>query len=126
MWSFGREVYPDPALHTTGVVPRAKVLLDAGRQLTSTAPSQMSEAVAVNATTVPPGAAHSTTMLVGQAITGGSTSVTVTVKLQFWLLLAESEQRQFTGVIPLLKVEFEGGVQLTVTGPSQASAAVTL
>jgi hypothetical protein len=62
-------------------------------------------------------------MLAGQVITGFSVSLTVTVKVQVAVLPELSVAVQVTVVVPLGKVEPEGGLQTTVT-PGQLSAAV--
>ena len=54
---------------------------------------------------------------------GGCVSVTVTVKLQLAVLPEVSVAVQVTVVVPLEKVDPEGGLQLVVT-PEQLSAAV--
>jgi len=59
-------------------------------------------------------------MLAGQTITGGSVSLTVTVKLQVLVLPAASVAVQVTGVVPVPKLEPVGGLQLAVT-PGQLS-----
>jgi hypothetical protein len=56
---------------------------------------------------------------------GFSVSLTVTVKLQVAVLPDESVAVQVTVVVPLGKLEPEGGVQLVVT-PGQLSLAVVL
>ena len=61
-------------------------------------------------------------MLAGQTTTGGSVSLTVTVKLQVLVLPAASVAVQVTGVVPVPKLEPVGGLQLTVT-PGQLSLA---
>ena len=60
--------------------------------------------------------------MAGQTTTGGSVSLTITVKLQLLVLPAASVAVQVTGVVPVLKLEPVGGVQVTVT-PGQLSVA---
>jgi len=60
--------------------------------------------------------------LAGQTTTGDSVSLTVTVKEQLLVLPAASVAVQFTGVVPVPKLEPDGGLQLTVT-PGQLSLA---
>jgi hypothetical protein len=55
---------------------------------------------------------------------GGTLSVTVTVKLHSPVLLLVSLAEQFTVVTPFWKVDPDGGLQVTVRGPSQLSFAV--
>ena len=59
----------------------------------------------------------------GQLIVGGCVSVTVTVKLHVALLPEASVAVQVTVVVPTVKLDPEGGLQLVVT-PGQLSAAV--
>ena len=63
-------------------------------------------------------------MLAGQAITGFSVSLTVTVNVQLAVLPAASVAVLVTVVVPFGKVEPEGGLLTTVT-PGQLSVAVT-
>ena len=56
--------------------------------------------------------------------TGAMLSVTITVNEQLPLLLDVSLAEQLTVVTPLLKVEPDGGLHVTVLVPSQLSAAV--
>ena len=63
-------------------------------------------------------------MLAGQAITGFSVSLTVTVNEQLAVLPAASVAVLVTVVVPFGKVEPEGGLLTTVT-PGQLSVAVT-
>src|SRR5262252_2325524 len=58
-------------------------------------------------------------------MTGGSTSLTVTVKLQLEWLPAASVAVELTVVVPNAKTEPDGGV-LTTTGIEQLSVAVTV
>ena len=60
--------------------------------------------------------------MAGQTITGGSVSLTVTVKVQLLVLPAASVAVQVTGVVPGPKVEPVAGLQATVT-PEQLSLA---
>ena len=62
------------------------------------------------------------TTLAGQSRTGGSVSLTLTVKVQLLVLPAASVAVQVTGVMPVPKLEPAGGLQLTVT-PGQLSVA---
>jgi hypothetical protein len=64
------------------------------------------------------------TTLAGQVITGGCVSVIVTVNEHWLVLLAASVATQFTVVMPVGKVEPDGGAQMVVT-PGQLSVAVT-
>jgi hypothetical protein len=60
----------------------------------------------------------------GQVIDGGCVSLTVTVNEQLPVLLLVSLAEQFTVVTPVWKVDPDGGLQVTVRGPSQLSVAV--
>jgi hypothetical protein len=62
-------------------------------------------------------------ILFGQLIVGFSVSLTVTVKLQAPVLPEVSVAVQVIVVVPLLKVEPDGGLQATVA-PEQLSFAV--
>ena len=62
------------------------------------------------------------TTFAGQTNTGGSISLTVTAKLQVFVLPARSAAVQVTEVVPVPKLDPEGGLQLTVT-PGQLSVA---
>jgi hypothetical protein len=55
---------------------------------------------------------------------GGTLSVTVTVNMQVPVLLDKSLAEQLTVVTPLLKLDPEAGLQVTVLDPSQTSLAV--
>jgi hypothetical protein len=56
--------------------------------------------------------------------TGATLSVTVTVNVQFPVLLDVSEAEQVTVVTPLVKAVPLTGLQVTVRAPSQLSLAV--
>jgi hypothetical protein len=60
--------------HETAVMPIAKVLPDAGRQLTATAPSIASTADAANVTIAPLGLVAGAVMLPGRVRTGAVVS----------------------------------------------------
>ena len=62
----------------------------------------------------------------GQAIAGFCVSITVTVNEQLDEWFDESVAVQETVVIPLAKVEPDGGVQAGTSVPSQSSFAVTV
>jgi hypothetical protein len=62
--------------------------------------------------------------LAGQAIEGGVTSATVTVKEQVEGLLAVSRAVQVMVVTPSGKLELEAGTQVILATPEQASEAV--
>jgi hypothetical protein len=61
-------------------------------------------------------------MFAGQVMTGGSVSLTVTLKEQRLVFPLASVATQITVVTPLLKYELPGGLQATVT-PLQLSVA---
>src|SRR5438105_4960119 len=107
----------------TVLVPFAKVEPLGGVQAILT-PGQLSVAVGANVTT----ALHRpravlVTILPGQAITGFSVSLTVTVKLQLAVLLDVPVAVQLTVLVPFAKVDPLGGVQAILT-PGQLSVAV--
>jgi hypothetical protein len=107
----------------TVVVPTPNVP-GAGEQLTVTLASQLSSPVAVKLTEAEhwPASAE-VVMLAGQAITGASSSLTVTLNVQFAVRPEASVAVQFTGVVPTLKVLPEAGEQTTPT-PGQLSLAL--
>src|SRR5438132_10132072 len=88
------------AVHVTVVVPMAKVLPEAGVELTVTAPSTISSALAEKVTTGPGALGASGVMLCGPVIAGGVVSRTVTVKLPVALLPWASVAVAFTVVVP--------------------------
>jgi hypothetical protein len=61
-------------------------------------------------------------MFIGQVMDGGCVSLTVTVKPHVATLLEASVAVQLTIVVPLLKVDWLGGVQTRLT-PGQLSVA---
>jgi hypothetical protein len=79
------------AEQVTVVVPFGKAVPEAGLHVSAPRPGQLSVALVVNETTAEhwPGSVL-TTMLAGQVSTGGSLSLTVTVKLQLPALPAAS------------------------------------
>jgi hypothetical protein len=112
------------AVHVTVVVPKGNRLPDGGEHTTSGIGSQISVAVAANVTTAPALVMQGTLLLVGQVITGGVVSTTVTVKLHEALFPLASVAVQVTVVVPIRKVLPDAGVQ-TITGfGSQMSVAV--
>src|SRR5205809_6654310 len=112
------------AVHVTVVLPSAKVLPEAGVELTVTSPSTISSALAVKVTTAPAALVASAVMSAGTVIAGGVMSRTVTVKLPVALLPCASVAVAFTVVVPSAKVLPEEGVELTATVPSTISGAV--
>ena len=107
------------AVHVTVLVPTAKIEPLGGSHIT--AAPQLSVAVVTNSTprSHRPGAVFAITF-VEQTSRGFSRSCTVTVKLQFTLLLFASTAVQFTGVIPRANLFPDGGTQVTVV-PVQVS-----
>src|SRR4029079_15339096 len=73
-----------------------------------------------------PGRAARTVRLGGHAIVGFCVSLTVTVNMQFVELPDVSMAVQVTVVVPLAKVEPDGGMQMGTRAPSQSSLAVTV
>jgi hypothetical protein len=109
------------AVQVTVVVPSGKVDPDGGLQTTVATP-QLSVATGAKVTT----AGHAALVMgAGQVIFGGSVSTTVTVKLHVAVLPDVSVAVQRTVVVPLAKIEPEGGTQTTVT-PGQLSLAVVV
>ena len=68
------------ASQLTGVVPIGNVLPEAGVQMTATAPSMASSAVATKSTSAPAGEVAGTERSVGSVSTGATLSTTVTLK----------------------------------------------
>jgi hypothetical protein len=118
---------PDPstAWQVTVVAPTGNVPPDGGEQSKLAMPHG-SDAPAAYVTTAPPGLVASTVLFVLQVTCGGIVSTTVTVKLQLLELPALSLALQTTLLVPNLNPVPEGGVQVTGTGPSQASIAVAV
>src|SRR5437867_1169195 len=108
------------AVHTTFVVPLAKLAPDAGRHSTEP-PGQLSVNENAKLTLLAhcPGAVL-TVMLPGHAGTGRSVSVTVTVKVQFELLPLASVAVHTTFVVPLAKLEPDAGTH-RIEPPGQLS-----
>jgi hypothetical protein len=113
------------AEHVTIVAPRANVLPDAARQLTSTEPSTRSEAVGFEYVAVAPvGPVASTENEAGTpASAGGVVSTTVIVNEPVAMLPEASVAEQVTVVVPSGNVEPEVGSHSTATGPSTRSEA---
>src|SRR3569833_3132075 len=88
------------AVHWMTVVPRGKVLPDAGVAVTETAPSTASFAVAEKATSAPAALVASAVMSAGTVITGGVVSPTVTGKLPVAVFPAASFAVTMTIVVP--------------------------
>src|SRR3989442_8795339 len=108
------------AVHTTLVVPLAKLLPDAGRHRTEP-PGQLSvnENAKLTLLLHSPGAVL-TVRLPGQLGTGRSVSLTVTVKVQFELLPLASVAVHTTFVVPLAKLEPDAGTH-RIEPPGQLS-----
>src|SRR6185503_13703554 len=111
----------------TVVVPFGKAVPEAGLHVTAPKPGQLSEALVVNETTAEhwPGSVF-TAMFAGQVSTGGSLSVTVTVKLQLPALSAASVAEQLTVVDPFGKAVPEAGLHVTAPRPGQLSEALVV
>src|SRR6185369_1795388 len=112
------------AVQLTGCVPTAKVEPEGGVQTGTGFGPQLSVAVTVKVTTAPFTLVQSLVRLGEQVMVGATVSVTVTLKLHvpWWLL--ESVAEQLTGVVPSVKDEPDGGKQVAVRTPSQASSAL--
>src|SRR5258708_16548699 len=98
---------PDPTLpcvsvdwQFTVVVPSAKIVPDAGVQVTSRPPSTASTAVAENVTTAPAGLVASATTLPAVVTCGPVVSCTVTVKERVAVLPCVSDAEHVTSVGP--------------------------
>jgi hypothetical protein len=108
------------AVQVTCVVPRAKLDPVAGWQVTLIS-GQLSVLVAAKFTIwLHVAELTFVTMLPGQVNVGGSVSITKTLKLQLAVLPLASVAVQFTGVVPLPKLDPLAGVQLTLA-PGQLS-----
>jgi hypothetical protein len=120
------EVLPEAsvAVQLTVVTPTGKQLPEGGLQMI-VVPGQLSVVVAVKVTTLQASLTVAVTAVwfAGQAITGGSMSLTVTVNEQLAVRLLASVAVQLTVVTPFGKAVPEGGVQTTPT-PGQLSLAV--
>ena len=92
----------------------------------------MTDAEIVTLTSFPFGGASTSGVAASDTITGASVSAggggfsTVTLKEPLAVLLRESPALQFTGVVPVEKVDPEAGVQTTATEPSTRSIAVAV
>jgi hypothetical protein len=106
------------AVQVTVEVPMGKKDPEAGEQLTSIGPGQLSVTVGLGYVTIAPFSPGSlgTVTSAGQVITGASVSSTVTVKEQLAVFPDGSVAVQVTVVVPTGKKEPEAGEQLTVTG----------
>src|SRR5262245_15739517 len=109
----------------TVVVPLGNAVPLAGTQVTAPTPGQLSDAVAANVVTAvhTPGSVP-LVMFEGQEIAGGCRSLMVTVNEQDPAFPLASVAEQVTVVVPLGKLEPDGGVQVTVPTPGQLSVAV--
>jgi hypothetical protein len=109
-------------VEVTVVVPTGNRLPEAGRE--TTVAEQLSVVLTVKFTIAPqtPGSVFRM-MLAGHVIVGGSTSLTMTVKLQVVLLPAASVEVEFTVVVPTGKNDPEAGTDTTVA--EQLSVVVT-
>src|SRR5688572_20451675 len=122
-----RLVQSSVAVQLTVVVPTGKRLPDGGEQVTATFVSALSEAGGVGKVTgtleaVPQ---MGTVKLAGHTMTGGAVSrATVRVKLQTADSRQEFVARQFTVVVPRVKVLPDGGVQVTVAFVGQLPVVV--
>ena len=115
------------AVQVTVVVPTGNIEPEAGLQTTVT-PGQLSVAVAEKLTgrLIEGGqvAAAATKMFAGQVIAGGCVSLTVMVNEQLAVLPEASLTLHVTVVMPLGKVEPDGGLHTGVPTPGQLSLTV--
>jgi hypothetical protein len=95
----------------TVVVPRTKVLPEAGEHVTGRDPSTISVAEAEKVTTAPDGPVASSVISLGSVSAGGVVSTTVTVKLPDKKLKLESNVQQETVVVPIGNVFPESRLQ---------------
>jgi hypothetical protein len=110
----------------TVVVPGAKVLPEAGVQVTVGDGSTKSVAVAENNTTAPAGDVAETVISLGTVKFGAVVSFTVTWKLLLPVLPCASVAEQVTDVMPRANVEPEAGAQVGMSTPSTRSLAEAL
>jgi hypothetical protein len=111
------------AKQVTVVVPMGKVEPDGGLQVTGREPSTRSLAEAANVTTLPVGPVASAVMFAGSVSTAGVVSCTLLEKLALPVLPRLSVDEQVTVVVPMGKVEPDGGLQVTGREPSTKSLA---
>jgi hypothetical protein len=114
------------AVQFTVVAPSGNVDPLAGVQLTTTAPSTTSLAVAVKLNAAPMALVASTDAFAGTVTTGPVVSVTVTVNDAAPVFPFVSIAVQLTVVGPSGKVDPLAGVQVTARGPSTRSVAVAV
>src|SRR5206468_3925265 len=114
------------AVQVTVVLPSAKVLPLAGKQVTLSVPSTMSLAVAVKVTVAPAALVASAVIGAGQLTVGAVVSRTVTANEQVLVLCAASKALQVTVVLPRAKVLPLAGKQVTASVPSTMSLAVAV
>jgi hypothetical protein len=114
------------ALHVTVVVPKPKVVPEAGEQVALTTPSMLSIADDENVTAAPACDVASATMFRGTVTTGAvvSTSATLTAKLALPMFPLVSAAVHVTVVVPTANGEPLAGLQLGVIAPSTLSVAV--
>ena len=98
------------AEHVTVVVAIANVESDAGEQVVGIAPSTASVAVgAVQETAAPLALVASTTLFAGTPVSTGARSMTSILKVPVVKRLALSVAVQLTVVVPMAKVDPDGG-----------------
>jgi hypothetical protein len=118
-------VFPAPsvAVQVTVVVPIGNIAPDAGLQFAVSEPETVSDAEAENVTTPPPTPAAGAVMSPGTVTVGAWVSATTTWKSPVPVFPAVSVAEQETPVLPIPKVEPDGGAQVTATVPSTSSVA---
>jgi len=112
------------AEQVTFVVPKPKVLPEAGVQVVARAPSTLSEAVAENEYAAPAVLVASRVVSAGTATAGAVVSTTRTVNEDVAVFGTVSDEVQVTVVAPRANVEPDAGWQETMRLPSTASVAV--
>lgn len=114
------------AVQVTVVVPTGKALPEAGVQTVTTSVGQLSTtdgAAKLTLAATSPGACATAITFGGQVIVGVCWSTTVTANLQEPEIPALSVAEQMTVVVPLGKLEPEGGLQTGTILPGQLSVA---
>src|SRR5262249_54917575 len=117
---------PSTAVQVTVVSPSGKRAPEAGAQVTVTGPTASVAAGSGKLTTAPPGPAASAVTSGAAPMAGGVGSATFTVKLALAALPCASTAVQVTVVVPIGNGEPEGGLHVTVRGPSTESMAPTV
>lgn len=113
-------------VHFTVVVPIGKAEPEAGVQMTGTAPSTISVALAANTATAPEELVAVSVRFVGADRIGGVVSRTTIVKLPDEEFPCVSEEEQLAVVVPMANVEPDAGAHTTGRVPSTMSVALAV